>query len=369
MIKFLKYLNSFYYLFPITIIILSLILIDTKASTDTQRFIRWASDMSLNPFSAINYLFQERGVDGVMFYFSVLYYKISLILDNYFKLLFIFFNFLSFIFTLILIKKFSFKIKYYYLIPILISINYDYIIWSNYLLTDFFFSFLCLAFVVNLSLKNNNYINFLLIVLLIFTRPPGIVSVFIYLQYLFLINVTEDKNLLKKKFFILITIYFIISIFTAYLLINNIFPDTFYDTFQYHRSYYLEGVIINDRPHTYVEEPKNLIDMIKIIFLRFINFFKFYDELYSFKHNILNTFIFITLFSLSLFTLFKFNSYQIEQKKIIITMVITIVSFCFFHSILIIDYDWRYRIPCIIPISILAIMGLEKFSFSNKENN
>lgn len=364
--KYLKYTNLFYYLLPVGIFISILIFTDTKSSTDTIRFIQWANEMKINPLSALSYLFQERGIDGVMFYFSVLYFKISLILNDNFKYFFILLNSICFISIIHLIKKLSFKIKYYYLIPFFISINYDYIIWTNYLLTDFFFSFLCLLFILNLSLNNLKYINILLILLLVFTRPPGIVSVLIYLQYITFIKVLGNTISLKKNFFYLVIIYSVITILISFSLFYNVFPEIFYDTFQYHRSYYFEGVIINDRPHTYVEVPKNIFDIIKIILLRFISFFIFYDELFSIKHNILNFLVFIPLYLLSLYTLFKFSAYEIDQKKIIVTMIITIISFCFFHSILLIDYDWRYRVPCLIPISILAAMAFEKFNFSKQ---
>ena len=49
MYKFSKYINLFYYIFPIVIIISFLILTEPKTSTDTQRFIQWSSEMNLNP--------------------------------------------------------------------------------------------------------------------------------------------------------------------------------------------------------------------------------------------------------------------------------------------------------------------------------
>ena len=366
MYKFSKYINLFYYIFPIVIIISFLILTEPKTSTDTQRFIQWSSEMNLNPLSALAYLFEERSIKGVMFYFSVLYFKVSLIFEDNYSKIFVLLNLICFISVIQLIKKFSFKLKYYYLVPGALAVNYDYIIWSNYLLTDFFFSFLCLAFIVNLSLKNSKLINFLLIVLLVFTRPPGIVSIFIYLQYIFFVNIIDSKTLLKKNIFYLIIIYCLTIILISFLLFYNIFPETFNETFQYHRSYYFEGVIVNDRPHTYVEIPKNIFDISKIIFLRFLSFFIFYDELFSLKHNILNSLIFATLYFLSFLTFFNFNLYETSQKKIILIMILTVISFCFFHSILLIDYDWRYRVPCLIPLSILAVMGLERLSFLKK---
>ena len=59
--------------------------------------------------------------------------------------------------------------------------------------------------------------------------------------------------------------------------------------------YYQEGVIVRNRFHTYIEINQiNLLNLLKLFFLKFIYFFVFWDQLYSLKHNILNTIIFFT---------------------------------------------------------------------------
>ncbi len=355
------------YIIPILFVLLFLLFTDARTSVDTLRFIEWSNEMSLNPLNAVNYLYLERSITGVLFFFSVIYFKISLIFSENWKILFISMNFLAFLLTVYLIKnKLSSDIKFCYFIPSLAIVNYDYLNWSNYLLTDFLFCYLCFIFLVYLSIgKNNIGITLLLLVLIMFTRPPGIVILLIAIQYFFLANSANDKSVLFRRILILLTFYFVLIFFVSYLIINNIFFNEMNDpsmksSFQYYRNYYMQGVIINDRPHTYLEKPENIIDIIKIIIVRFYSYFIFYDKLYSFNHNFLNILIYTPIYILMILTLIKFRFYKLKQQKIILIMFVSIISFSFFHSILLIDFDWRYRLPCILPMCVLAVLGLEQ---------
>ena len=49
-----------------------------------------------------------------------------------------------------------------------------------------------------------------------------------------------------------------------------------------------EGVIVHDRPNTWVDKPNNLTDVILIYFLRLINFFNPYASTFSIMHIALN---------------------------------------------------------------------------------
>ncbi len=366
----MKYLNKnfiFYYIFPILLLLLFFIFTGYKTSTDTQRFIEWSNEINFSIKNNILYLYDERGIDGVMFYISVIYFKITFLFREHWKEIFLFSNILCFIYTLVLFKKnFSEIIKIYQFLPYFLLLNYDYLNWSNYILTDFFFSFLVFMFITNLIFTKNNIITSALLVLIILTRPPGIVLVFITMQYFYLNSSIDDSKKFRYKIFILLMFYILFIFLSSYLIINNIFFESLSDTFQYHRSYFLEGIIINDRPHTYVENPNDILDIIKIILLRFLNFFFFIDKLFSFKHNLINLIIFLPLYSLSLLAIFNFNSFNKTQKKVILAMLLSVISFCFFHSILLIDYDWRYRLPCILPISIITLISIEKLLSSYK---
>ena len=75
--KYLKKNFIFYYIFPILLLLLFFIFTGYKTSTDTQRFIDWSNEINFSIKNSILYLYDERGVDGAMFYISVIYFKIN----------------------------------------------------------------------------------------------------------------------------------------------------------------------------------------------------------------------------------------------------------------------------------------------------
>ena len=208
--------NLIYYLIPLLLIIIFIIISDPKTSTDTQRFIRWSKDMNLNIFEAYDYLSAQREIKGVMFFFSVIYFKIANLFGDYWKNGFVILNLICFSLILFLIKKkLSQSVKFYYIIPFFLIINYDFIFWSNYLLTDFFFQFLCFIVITNLVFQKKIYFSLFFLFIIIFTRPPGIVLVLVLFQYLFVQNSIENNKILFLK---------IISIIILYIFSTNFLP-------------------------------------------------------------------------------------------------------------------------------------------------
>ena len=63
------------------------------------------------------------------------------------------------------------------------------------------------------------------------------------------------------------------------------------------------GMIIHDRPETWVNQPQNFIDIVYIYFLRLINFFNPYASTFSIVHIALNV-IQIVLILISVFIWF-----------------------------------------------------------------
>ena len=57
------------------------------------------------------------------------------------------------------------------------------------------------------------------------------------------------------------------------------------------------------------------------------------------------------------------NPHMISKKEqlILIMMIIFITSFAMFHSIYLIDYDWRYRMPTYVLMLIISFYGYRIF--------
>jgi hypothetical protein len=119
-----------------------------------------------------------------------------------------------------------------------------------------------------------------------------------------------------------------------------------------------DGMIIHDRPETWVNKPDNFIDIIFIYFLRLINFFNPYASTFSIAHIFLNVLqISLILLSISIWSVY--GNYIKIFNKIFLFIILLSLSVAAFHSFILIDYDWRYRFPIILPLILLFPISLE----------
>ena len=122
----------------------------------------------------------------------------------------------------------------------------------------------------------------------------------------------------------------------------------------------MNGTIIHQRYDTYLSAPNNFFDLTKIIVTRFFYFFVFLNSKFSLMHNFINLINYIIIYSLIIYTYLNMLYLKEIEKKIFHTMMTAVILFAFFHSVLLIDYDWRYRLPCLLPMSIMALIGFKQ---------
>ena len=119
-----------------------------------------------------------------------------------------------------------------------------------------------------------------------------------------------------------------------------------------------KGIIIHDRPETWVKFSNSFLNVALLYFLRFIYFFNPYAESFSKIHIILNIFQTLVIFcSLSVFAFLKTEIKSMHKCTLLIVMIS--LSVAFFHSFTLIDFDWRYRFPIIIPMLMIVPLAFE----------
>jgi len=244
---------------------------------------------------------------------------------------------------------------------------YDFFVWPHYVLTDTIYSFiLIINFWFIVKFCDRPIINFslikiiILLLILFFTRPtstPVIFYLVAMLLYYFI-----NKNMIIKNQSIKITILFcssivIIMAFIVNLNINGVISS---EELKFITGFIKDGVIIHDRPETYILFNNDYISIINVFATRFIYFFSPFSINYSLAHTIVNLIVFITvgLFILAgELMLLKRNYNSSNQFNILRSLtwglILTIATF---HSITLIDYDWRYRYPLIPLILLLAML-------------
>lgn len=373
--------NIIYFLFPILIFYLNLVIRKINyLSVDQTRSIEWIRNFdfnTLNILKFIPYLINEHRFEGIFFLIPLNIYSFSLSINqDYWFVIVIFINFIFLLILLTLFYKFFQRLEYsnflISLFPFILFLNNDLIIWSSYTLPDFFsFCFfgivIYLLLNINKSKLNSLYLIFF-VILFIFIRPTNFLIIFILTQFYFIYFTSKYFSYKLLALFFLFfyssIIFFIISFF--YLdYVPNLF-QFLDDTFNYYRSYYLEGAVIHHRFYTYIDEPNTYFDYLMLVFCRLIYFFAFVSKEFSVSHNIYNLIYYIPMYFFCIIAFLKFNTLSDTEKNITFVMITIILTYAIFHSLTLIDYDWRYRINCNLCFSVLSFFGikisLSKFS-------
>ena len=125
------------------------------------------------------------------------------------------------------------------------------------------------------------------------------------------------------------------------------------------------GMIIHDRPDTWINNQNNFFDVVYLYFLRSINFFNPYASTFSRFHLVVNFLQFFTILFSIFISLFSI-SYKKIQIKIMLFILILSLFVAEFHSFTLIDYDWRFRFPVILPLLMLFPLSLSMFVYKDK---
>ena len=339
-------------------------------SSDSQRFSAWADDLINFNFN----LFEFYSIDKDYHRPNLFFFSLPVILIGLCKVFFASdWQYAFFLLNLILVF-FSLTIFINILLtinvrPILISltlpiivISVDMLTWPRFILSDVIYTFLVISsiyIVLNIIINNKiNYIKLSLIILLLLSSRPSSISV-IFSIFLFILFL-KFKILLKKKYILLILLTMIISTpfvlgFVCLFLEYN-FSDK--PKVEFLINMVKQGMIIHDRPDTWVSSPNNFFDLVIIYLLRIVNFFNPYASTFSVLHILLNIIQTILILTSVIIWLFFFSTVEIKDKLFFFIILLSL-SVASFHSFILIDYDWRYRFPIILPLIMVIPISLE----------
>ena len=313
------------------------------------------------------YIFNKEQVVPNFFYlFPVFLVVISkLLFGAEWQYAFMIFNLILVLFSLILFSKslllLNIKPALISLTIIIIPLSSDLLTWPRYILTDMIFSFLVITLVYtivkSIAKEKSYYLILISIITLMFlTRPTSIPFFFSIICF---VLIKKKKIIYNPKsilliFFLLIVLMPLVSTllyqFMENFLINNSKVLILINMVK-------DGMIIHDRPETWVRSPNTFLEVFYLYFKRLIFFFTPYIKSFSMAHNIINLLqAFIILFSLSTW-FFLGDKNNIINKVIFFILLISILT-AGFHSFTLIDYDFRYRFPIILPLMIIFPLSL-----------
>lgn len=341
-------------------------------SSDSYRFSRWADKLIELNFNFFDFYSIEKGDHRPhLFFFTIPVLSIALCKVFFvsewqsafliINLLMILFSLIIFINSLLLVGVKPILI--FFSFPLII-ISADILTWPRYILSDTIYSFLVMLtvyFITKGIVKNKICFSELLLIifLLLGSRPSSVPVVFVIIFFVLISNFQiflKTKNILL---FLLILIFFIPFIFSfLYLIINTNFDEI--PNLKHIIEMVKNGIIIHDRPETWIDKPNNFLDIAFLYFLRFINFFNPYASTFSIFHIVLNLIQFFAILFSILIWFFVSSCLKIQNKLIFFILMLSIYVAAF-HSFTIIDYDWRFRFPIILPLLMLFPISLSMF--------
>jgi hypothetical protein len=165
------------------------------------------------------------------------------------------------------------------------------------------------------------------------------------------------------------------------LLLLFLFSALLYSTFTshvMHSSYLSEwsqqtmsleklGIVIHSRPETYINISNDFFGFLKLFCYRFFSFFNPYASSFSSIHNIFNSVIAIVYFSGLVLSTWNWKFITTRQQQYFLKINLFIFSIAIFHSVTLIDSDWRFRFPAIILMIIIGAVSMQSIMNASKK--
>lgn len=339
-------------------------------SSDSLWYSDAANDLIKLNFNLLTYYFQNTHIIPSFFYtFPVFIIALlKLLFGAEWQNAFMTFNLIIVFFSILLFSKSLLLLK---VRPLVISIailflplSIDLLTWPRFILTDMLFSFLVvfMVYVITkmIALGNNyNFLFVLLLILMFLTRPTSLVFILVFSLFILLLKLKINYSpklilLIVSSIFIFTPIVLAIS-FQLMKFYMNSYPQISFITQMVE-----SGMVIKGRPETWIEKPDTFFEIINLYYVRLCYFFTPYIKGFSTVHNIFNL---IQTFILSLSIIIWFflgEKFKLINKTIMLILLITICV-AGFHSFTLIDYDFRYRFPLIMPLMIIFPLAFEVY--------
>jgi hypothetical protein len=123
---------------------------------------------------------------------------------------------------------------------------------------------------------------------------------------------------------------------------------------------YAAGQVVWDRVATYHAPPHALADFWAITLDRFVHFFALGPSEYSAAHWVIQSIFYGPVYAFSAYFMVILlagkSALSKEKQSICYVAAGAIILYAFFHAMIQVDYDWRYRIP-ILPHFVLLASG------------
>jgi hypothetical protein len=337
-------------------------------SSDSYAYSKLADDLIKLDFNLFSF-YDQSNYSRPIYIYTIPILLISLskvIFGTGWQFAFIIFNLVLVLCTLIIfykiLKLLNVRVLIISLSMPLLAVSTDLLTWPRYILSDTIFSFIVFFFIYLMiksvvAQKFNYYFIIIILFIMFLTRPTSIPYIISAVSFMIILRLKinyKPKSTLLFIIFICVISPFILA---ALHQIIKTFVNGNEDVLSWINSVKV-GMIIHDRIETWIDIPTTFIEIVYLYFLRMVFFFIPYIKSFSLIHIILNLLhAFFICFSIVIWLALG-KTFESINKSIFLILLICI-SVAAFHSFTLIDYDWRYRFPLIMPLLIIFPISFE----------
>lgn len=254
----------------------------------------------------------------------------------------------------------------------LVLLSADFMYWPHYLLTDSFFTCLVMIAVwwsvfvltrVDATWQHRLLhvsVIVLLLGLLLFTRPTAPTYVAAFAVFFMALLVSLDRR--SPPFLLMVLAGACVALAVGYGLLMFSYVDSGWPErspqLNFLASYAVQGVIVHDRPETFITHAGDWSGFAQVYLLRFVTFWSPYASSFSTAHLLANTAITLVFAAAALAWLVTGRSLSRAAARAVLLCLLLAFAGAAFHGLLFIDYDWRYRFPVIAPLLLVVMVML-----------
>ncbi|HEX8621852.1 MAG TPA: hypothetical protein VF718_07755 [Allosphingosinicella sp.] len=125
---------------------------------------------------------------------------------------------------------------------------------------------------------------------------------------------------------------------------------------------YALGEVVSGRLETFHAPPGQLVDFVLISADRFLHFFAFDAAEFSRAHAIVELAFFLPCYALAAWLAIALwrgrTAFAAPERKVFLAAFGALFCYALFHGLVQVDYDWRYRVPILPHLILLAAGGI-----------
>lgn len=247
---------------------------------------------------------------------------------------------------------------------LLLLSSFDLYLWPAYVLSDIVFAFVVFSsFVVyaNLGMVGKTwYLSVAILIVIGFSlRPTALPFAASFLLYgalrctykFFASRLTYLLSLMTTLTIFLTLTAIVLAAYSLFISQAIVEAESgkgyFYDVIHH----FANGVVIHDRPEMNVAPVSSFAGVFMLLLTRALAFFCLYTDKFSTPHILLN----VTFFVMMAVLITGATGLALSQQrrgpmlKVVALFCCFCASFAVFHSAVLIDYDFRYRLPLVFP--------------------